>query len=233
MANAKTPAAGHTTRPLKAFVSRLVFVLSVSVFVAGVGLGVYESWSEERRLPPIYIDYTDEIEELSQSTDYERTIEELWLAAKLDHFAHRPRHFFDLCRTGFRANDRKTMREGLEGLRLLMETGGSADSRIHFYLSVAISLQPDANKDDLFEALGYADQATQEQPDFAPAHVQLGQLFAILAVGENKQVDVVELQRAALCCETALAIDPSNTDAARTLSEIQQILRSLPSSDRP
>lgn len=236
MANAEKSVEGEAAGPLKALesrISRIVFVLSVAAFVAGMGLGVYESWSEERRLPPVYIDYTDEIEQQSQAADYPRTIEELRLASKLDHFAHRPRHFFELCRVGHRANDPKVMREGLEGLRLLIETGGSADSRIHFYLSVAISLQPDASKDDLLEALGYADQATQEQPDFAPAHAQLGQLFAILAVGEDNRVDIVELRRAADCCETALALDPTNKDAASTLAEVQQLLQTLLPTNKP
>lgn len=230
MANAEKPAEGERAQPSNALVTRvcrLLFVLSVAAFVVGMGLGVYDSWSAERRLPPVYIDYTDEIEQHTQSGDYQRTVEELRLAAKLDHFAHRPRHFFELCRAGFRENDPVTMREGLDGLRRLIETGGSADSRIYYYLSVAISLQPGASKDDLLEALGYASQATQEQPDFAPAHVQLGQLFATLAVGADNRVDVVELRRAATCCETALAIDPDNADAKSMLAQIQQLLQTL------
>jgi tetratricopeptide (TPR) repeat protein len=98
---------------------------------------------------------------------------------------------------------------------------------------VAISLQPDATRDDLFEALGYANQATVEQPDFAPAHVQLGQLFASLAIGEDRRVDVVELRRAIACFEQALAVDPSNADAAQALTEVRQLLQSILPSNEP
>lgn len=208
---------------------RLLFVVGVALFGLGIGLGVYESLANRRRLPPVYIDYAQELERVVAEHDYRRAVEELRLAARIDYFSHRPRHYFELCKTAHRMGDRETQQFALESLRAMFDANAIADARIYYYLSVAVILKPKVTERDLLEALGFAIRAIEEEPEFAPAHANMGQILAVLATSGDGPPNFSELRQAAFHCQKALELAPSNVDAKQTLADIEQVFRSVES----
>ena len=52
---------------------QVAFILAVASVATGIGLGVYQSFAAGEGLPPVYINYTDEIQRLLvDGDDYER-----------------------------------------------------------------------------------------------------------------------------------------------------------------
>jgi len=207
---------------------QVAFVVGTTGFAVLIGLGVYQSLAAGEGLPPVSIDYAGETQRLLvDGDDYARTAERLRLAARLDYFSTRPRHWFELAKLSYRADDLETYREAIKGLRALTGSGATADPRMYYYLAVALMLRPDIDQTEMTEALGLAALAAQTEPDFGQAHLTLGQALAILATSSPGQVNLSELQQAESHLRRAVELEPANAEAARALANTRKLLQAV------
>lgn len=213
---------------------QFAFIAGIAAVAAGIGLGVYQSLVTGQGLPPVYINYMDEIQKtLVEGRDYEHAVGQLRLAARIDYFSKRPRHLFELAKASYRIKDLETHRQAINALRALTNSGATADPRVYYYLAVAIMLQPDVGQEEMTEALGLAAQAVNVEPDFGQAHLTLGKALAILATSEPGKVNLGELQQGEIHLRRAVTLEPGNAEAAQALANTRKLLQAVREQSSP
>jgi len=207
---------------------QFAFIVGVAATAIGIGLGVYQSFATGEGPPPVYINYVGEIQKLLvDGEDYESAIDALRLAARIDYFGKRPRHWFEIAKASYRIQDLDSHQQAIKALRALSQSGSTADQRIYYYLAVAIMLQPSVGEDEMTEALGLASQAVSVEPDYGPAHLTFGQALAVMATSESGRVNLSELQMAEFHLKRAVSLEPSNVEAVRALDNLRKLLATL------
>ena len=193
-----------------------LFAIGVVTFIALLAVGGYQSVRTKGRLPPIYLNYTKDIQTtISERKDFPEAIRQLRLAVKIDHYGQRPKHFFELVRASFRAGDSQNQQYALRSLRQMVESGTIDDPRVYYYLSVALILQDKVDRPVASEAISLCRHTLRLTPDFAPAHSNCG--VALIILGETDQ--------ARMHFRTALRLDPTLEQAQQAM----QYLETMPS----
>ena len=188
-----------------------LFAIGVAAFFVLLAAGGYESVSTNRRPPPIYLNYSKEIETtITKQKNDRKAIEQLLLAVKLDFYGHRPKHFFELAKAAYRTNDLKNQQYALRSLRQMVEAGTIDDPRIHYYLAVALILQNEVSRSDAREAIKLCHRTLSRDPNFAPAHSNMGVAWVMLAEPDKARPRFLQ----------ALRLDP-------TLEQAQQGMQYL------
>ena len=180
------------------------FWIGLLIVFGLIATGILHSIVKDQRLPPIYLNYSkDTYATVIEQKDYERGIPQLKLAAKLDLFGRRPKHYFELAKAAYKARDIENQNYALRALRQIVEEGHISDARVYYYLSVALILQPDVDRDDRLEAIGLCKETLLLDDSFAPAHANLGVVWTELG----------DYEKAAEHFSHALRLDPTLTQA--------------------
>lgn len=191
-----------------------LFVIGVVTFFTLLAVGGYQSVRTKGSLPPVYLNYTKDIQTtISDRKDYPRAIHQLRLAVKLDHYGQRPKHFFELAKASFRAGDRQNQQYALRSLRQMVESGTIDDPRVYYYLSVALILQDKVDQSVAREAISLCRHTLRLTPDFAPAHSNCG--VALIMLGETDQ--------ALMHFRTALRLDPTLEQAQQGMQYLEKV----------
>ena len=177
-----------------------MLLVGMLIFAAGIVLGVVQSIDSEHHLPPVYLNYQkDTYETVIEKKDYARGIPEMRLAAKLDFYGHRPRHFFELARAAYRVGDAEDLIFAREGLQRMVDEGFvDQRGRVFYYLSVVLTLQPDVDRKTRLRSVELAEMALSHDPNHAAGHSHLGLNWVNL--GDDR--------KALTCFSRALELDP-------------------------
>ena len=153
-----------------------VFAVGVALTLLSFGVGIYESLTVDRRLPPVVLDLVIdnqlvEIEELMEAKRYDRAIEQLELTLKLLPTNQQYPH--NMLGNALEAQGR--LDEAIEHYRRALELD-PAFAEAHNNLAVAY-----AKRGDLDRALAAMREALRLKPEFPEAQQNLARLRDQLA----------------------------------------------------